>query len=154
MSHHPTSSHLPTNPHGTANANRYHHHHHHPDTRQAAMPRNSNHAITPHGGSSYSQHAPATHHPHIRTHQPTPAITTTTLPPPLALLATSTTSTPLTRAQILALSDEAGSLRELVLLALGAGAGEPGCVARLVRAVGEEGAQAVVEFWGDEWVVE
>jgi hypothetical protein len=84
----------------------------------------------------------------------TTTMTPTPLPPLIALLATSTTSTPLTRAQILALSDEAGSLRELVLLALGAGAGEPGCVARLVRAVGEEGAQAVVEFWGDEWVVE
>jgi hypothetical protein len=150
MSHHPTSSHLPTKPHGTANANR--HHHHHPDTKQAAMPQNSNHATTPHGTSRYAQHTPATHHPHIRTHQSTP--TTATLPPLLALLATSTTSTPLTGDQILALSDEAGSLRELVLLALGAGAGEPGCVARLVNAIGEEGAQAVVEFWGDEWVVE
>jgi hypothetical protein len=154
MSHHPTSSHLPTKPQGTANANR--HHHHHPATRQAAMPKNSNHATPPHGRSSYALHPPATHHPHLRTHQSTPTTTTTitTLPPLLALLATSTTSTPLTRDQILALSDEAGSLRELVLLALGAGAGEPGCVARLVHAVGEEGAQAVVEFWGDEWVVE
>jgi hypothetical protein len=118
------------------------------------MPKNSNHATPPHGRNSYAQHTPAMHHPHLRTHQSTPATTTTTLPPLLTLLATSTTSTPLTRHQILALSDEVGSLRELVLLALGAGAGEPGCVARLVRAVGEEGAQAVVEFWGDEWVVE
>jgi hypothetical protein len=118
------------------------------------MPKNSNHATPPHDSSSYAQHPPATHHPHLRTLQSTLTTTTTTLPPLLALLATSTTSTPLGRAQVFALSDEAGCLRELVLLALGARAGEPGCVARLVSAVGEEGAQAVVEFWGDEWVVE
>lgn len=58
---------------------------------------------------------------------------------------------PLSEAQVIALSDVAGSLRELVLLALGAVAGDSGCVRKLEAAVGEETAVSIAEFFMDEW---
>lgn len=58
---------------------------------------------------------------------------------------------PLNQAQVIALSDVAGSLKELAFLALGAVAGDPNCVRTLEGAVGEHTAGSIAEFFMDEW---
>ncbi|KAH9879312.1 hypothetical protein J1614_002751 [Plenodomus biglobosus] len=58
---------------------------------------------------------------------------------------------PLNQAQVIALSDVAGSLKELALLALGAVTGDPHCVRKLEGAVGEHTAGSIAEFFMDEW---
>jgi hypothetical protein len=60
----------------------------------------------------------------------------------------------LTQNQVIALSDVAGSLKELVLLALGAAASDEVCVDKLGCAVGSETASNIMEFFVDEWEVE
>ena len=57
-------------------------------------------------------------------------------------------------AQVIALSDVVGSLRELVSLALAAAAGDERSMRKLESAVGERDAVNVVEFFVDEWEVE
>jgi hypothetical protein len=52
------------------------------------------------------------------------------------------------------LSDVAGSLKELVLLALGAARGDGVSVRRLEGTVGRGVAEGVVEFFAEEWEVE
>ncbi|KAF2001150.1 hypothetical protein P154DRAFT_392891, partial [Amniculicola lignicola CBS 123094] len=60
---------------------------------------------------------------------------------------------PLSKEQVIGLSDVAGSLKEVVLLALRASVdGEAARV--LEEAVGKERVASVVEFWADEYVVE
>jgi hypothetical protein len=116
--------------HGTIAAQPYNHHHHH-----TQIPRRS-------------QNAPSI-----------PA------PPPLQstratgnavndLLPYCTTEPPLSQAQVIALSDVVGSLRELVVLALGAASDVAGCMEKLEGAVGLEAAANVVEFFADEWEID
>ena len=61
---------------------------------------------------------------------------------------------PLSQEQVIALSDVVGSLKELVVLVLGAAAGEVACVEKLEGVVGTETAARMVEFFVDEWEVE
>ncbi|KAH8725326.1 hypothetical protein GQ44DRAFT_681788 [Phaeosphaeriaceae sp. PMI808] len=70
------------------------------------------------------------------------------------LLPYCTTEPPLRQEQVIALSDIVGSLREFVLLALGASSGEAGCADRLISAVGEKTAGNIVDFFVDEYEVE
>ncbi|EMD66942.1 hypothetical protein GGP41_005428 [Bipolaris sorokiniana] len=70
------------------------------------------------------------------------------------LLPYCTTEPPLNEAQVIALSDVVGSLRELVSLALAAAAGDERSMRKLESAVGERDAVNVVEFFVDEWEVE
>ena len=70
------------------------------------------------------------------------------------LLPYCTTGPPLRQEQIIALSNIVGSLKELVLLARGAAAGDAGCGDKLVDAVGVETASNIVGFFVDEWEVE
>ncbi|KAI8939912.1 hypothetical protein NX059_003641 [Plenodomus lindquistii] len=70
------------------------------------------------------------------------------------LLPYCTMGPPLNEAQVIALSDAAGSLRELVLLSLGAFAGDPSCVRRLEGAVGRQAAGNIAEFFMDEWEID
>ena len=65
-----------------------------------------------------------------------------------------TTEPPLSQAQVIALSDVAGSLRELVVLALSAASGVPGRMEKLEGAVGSQAAVNIVEFFADEWEIE
>lgn len=59
---------------------------------------------------------------------------------------------PLTEQQVIGLSDIAGSLREVVVLALRARTDER--VAKvLAEAVGEGGMRGVVEFWEEEFEI-
>jgi hypothetical protein len=61
---------------------------------------------------------------------------------------------PLNEAQVIALSDVVGSLRELVLLALSAASGDRGSVEKLGGAVGQQAARGIMEFFVDEWEIE
>ncbi|KAH7086765.1 hypothetical protein FB567DRAFT_526179 [Paraphoma chrysanthemicola] len=70
------------------------------------------------------------------------------------LLPFCTTGPPLQEEQIIALSDVAGSLKEVMMLALGAAAGDRGCVDKLEGAVGRDAAVRIVDFFGGEWEVE
>lgn len=70
------------------------------------------------------------------------------------LLPFCTTLPPLHEAHVIALSDAAGSLQELVLLALGAVAGDGPCRQRLQQAVGTQAAAQIAEFFMDEWELE
>ncbi|KAF2682713.1 hypothetical protein K458DRAFT_419558 [Lentithecium fluviatile CBS 122367] len=63
-----------------------------------------------------------------------------------------TNGAPLTEAQVIALSDLAGSLKEVMLLALQAKMDER-VATDLVRAVGQEAADGIVEFFSDEFEV-
>jgi hypothetical protein len=65
-----------------------------------------------------------------------------------------TTEPPLRKEQIIALSDVAGSMNELVLLAVGAAAGDSACADKLQGAVGAQTAGCIVEFFVGEWEVE
>ncbi|KAI4648858.1 uncharacterized protein J4E79_009930 [Alternaria viburni] len=70
------------------------------------------------------------------------------------LLPYCTTEPPLSQAQVIALSDVVGSLKELVVLALGAASGVPGSMKKLEGAVGSQAAVNIVEFFADEWEIE
>ncbi|KAI4907468.1 hypothetical protein J4E90_009497 [Alternaria incomplexa] len=65
-----------------------------------------------------------------------------------------TTEPPLSQAQVIALSDVVGSLKELVVLALGAASGVPGSMEILEGAVGSQAAVNILEFFADEWEIE
>ena len=69
------------------------------------------------------------------------------------LLPFCTTKGQLDGEQIIALSDVAGSLREVVLLALGEPLAEDGGDV-LAEALGQEGAEGVREFFAEEWVAD
>lgn len=82
---------------------------------------------------------PSTSHPCV------PRLSVTTLLPYC------TTGPPLSEAQVIAISDIAGSLQELVQLALGAVAGDAECVRTLENTVGGQAAAHIAEFFMDEW---
>lgn len=69
------------------------------------------------------------------------------------LLPYCTTQPPLSREQTIALSDVAGSLREIVFLALAALMDDK-ARQTLEQAVGQEVTAGIVEFWTDEWVAD
>jgi hypothetical protein len=70
------------------------------------------------------------------------------------LLPYCTTEPPLNEAQVIALSDVVGCLRELVLLALGAASGDVGGMEKLERAVGQQAALRIAEFFAENWVLD
>lgn len=71
----------------------------------------------------------------------------------LDLLPYCTTQTPLNKEQVVAISDIAGSLKELVMIALGAA--EDGTMREVLdRAVGPEVAFGIMEFFYDDWVAD
>ena len=85
----------------------------------------------------------------MKQHKPAPGSAVT------MLLPYCTADTPLNGSQVIAITDVAGSLRELVLLALGAKDGDEECVHRLGSALGSEQAwEGVVEFFSGEFEVE
>jgi hypothetical protein len=59
----------------------------------------------------------------------------------------------MSREQVIGLSDVAGSLREVVLLALRARV-DKGAREMLARAVGADAAEGLVEFWRGEWIAD
>lgn len=65
-----------------------------------------------------------------------------------------TTEPPLTQEQVIALSDIAGSVKELVLLALTAASGDRSSISKLTSAVGSMTADNIIDFFIDEWEVE
>lgn len=70
------------------------------------------------------------------------------------LLPYCTTEPPLRAEDVFALTDAVGSLKDLVVLALGATSGDAGCVKSLESAVGGHVASTIVEFFLDEWEIE
>lgn len=60
---------------------------------------------------------------------------------------------PMSREQAIGLSDVAGSLREVVILALRARV-DVEAREMLVGAVGVDAAEGMVEFWRDEWIAD
>lgn len=65
-----------------------------------------------------------------------------------------TADVPLSEEQVIAVTDVAGSLKELVLLALGAKSGDEECLSRLEGARSNEQAMAsVVDFFSDEFEI-
>lgn len=60
----------------------------------------------------------------------------------------------MTQEQVIALSDVAGSVKELVILALTAAAGDRVSMDRMKAAVGPATANNIMDFFVDEWEVE
>lgn len=58
---------------------------------------------------------------------------------------------PLNEAQVIALSDIVGNLKELVVLALSAVAGDRRSIAKLESAVGPDAAANIADFFADEY---
>ncbi|CAN9128356.1 unnamed protein product [Alternaria alternata] len=114
----------------------------------------------------HTQHS--TQHYFQQQHQariPLPSHNVASVPPPRqparvvvnavnGLLPYCTTEPPLDEAQVIALSDVVGSLRELATLALGAASGAAGCMKKLEGAVGPRAAGNIAEFFADEWEIE
>lgn len=65
-----------------------------------------------------------------------------------------TTEPPLTHEQVIALSDVAGSVKELVLLALTAAAGDRASTEKITAAVGQTTTHNIIDFFVDEWEIE
>ncbi|KAH7408222.1 hypothetical protein DE146DRAFT_733390 [Phaeosphaeria sp. MPI-PUGE-AT-0046c] len=65
-----------------------------------------------------------------------------------------TTEPPLTQEQVIALSDVAGSVKELALLALGALAGDRASMETLNAAVESTAANNIIDFFTGEWEVD
>ena len=112
-----------------------------------------------HQQQQHHQQVPSRHIPQVRgtaaPHVPpkqqqaaaTNAVTT--------LLPYCTADIPLNEGQVIALTDVAGSLKELVLLALGAKDGDNECTSRLEGALGSQQAvSSVLDFFSDEFEVE
>jgi hypothetical protein len=72
------------------------------------------------------------------------------------LLPYCTAKVPLNDGQVIAVTDVAGSLKELVLLALGAKDGDEECLSRLEGALGSEQTvvTGIVHFFSDEFEIE
>lgn len=91
--------------------------------------------------------------PHSHSKQPKPAAAATSAV--TTLLSYCTADTPLNNNQVIAVTDVAGSMKELVLLALGAKDGDETCVHRLRCALDSEQALAsIVDFFSGEFEVE
>lgn len=69
------------------------------------------------------------------------------------LLPFCTIGAPLNEAQVIALSDVVGSMKELALLCLCAASGDQRSVSKLANAVGSDVAINIVEFFTEEWEV-
>lgn len=69
------------------------------------------------------------------------------------LLPFCTTGAPLNEAQVVALSDVVGSLKELAMTAVCAASGDPETMGMLIGAVGNQAAVNIVEFFAEEWEV-
>jgi hypothetical protein len=106
-------------------------------------------------------------HPHHQTqsqHHQTIDRTASQVPPPSQtrtpknavtdILPYCTTEPPLRQDQVIALSDVVGNIKELVLLAMGAAAGDVESVDKMKGAVGPETTKNIVEFFAEEWEVE
>lgn len=89
-------------------------------------------------------------------HQPHPAFAQATTSAPknafADLLPFCTTGLPLTETQAINLSDVAGSLKEMMLIALQARVDER-VMAELQNVVGEQAAEGIVNFFGDEFEI-
>lgn len=86
---------------------------------------------------------------HLKQHKPAVGSAATTLLPYC------TADAPLNESQVIAVTDVAGSLKELVLLALGAKDGHEDCMLRLGSALGSEQALVgVVDFFSGEFELE
>lgn len=71
-----------------------------------------------------------------------------------SLLPYCTAEVPLSNSQVIAITDVAGSLKELMLLALRAKAGDEGCASRLESALGsDQVTTGIVDFFSDEYEV-
>ena len=125
--------------------------------RKSNMPSNTMHNFTP---PSFAQH-----HPHLPQHPGNPRTNAQNPPRHQAqpiipknavtdILPYCTTESPLRQEQVIALSDVVGSVKELVLLAVGAAAGDGACVDKLEGAVGAQKTGCIVEFFAGEWEVE
>ncbi|KAF1932184.1 uncharacterized protein M421DRAFT_89531 [Didymella exigua CBS 183.55] len=96
-----------------------------------------------HPANAMAPHAPA------KQHKPAGGSAVTTLLPYC------TADVPLNESQVLAVTDVAGSLKELVLLALGAKDGGAECASRLRSALGSEQAVAgILDFFSGEFEFE
>jgi hypothetical protein len=84
--------------------------------------------------------------PQQQTHAPKNAVTD--------ILPYCTTEAPLRQDQVIALSDVVGSIKELVLLALGAAVGDIESLYKMEGAVGPETTRSIVEFFAEEWEIE
>lgn len=72
----------------------------------------------------------------------------------ITLLPFCTVDKPLNESQAIALTDAAGSLKELVLLALGAADGDEECSTRLEGAVGGEAVTGITDFFAAEYEID
>lgn len=89
--------------------------------------------------------------PHVPSKQRKPATASAVT----TLLPYCTAKVPLNEGQVIAVTDAAGSLKELVLLALGAKDGDEERLSRLESALGSEQTTAdVVDFFSDEFEIE
>ncbi|KAF1975204.1 hypothetical protein BU23DRAFT_552612 [Bimuria novae-zelandiae CBS 107.79] len=102
------------------------------DYRPRMVPSTTPHAAAPARGSGTSAHLPKTAY--------------------RDLLPYCTTEMPLNEQQVIGLSDVAGSLKEVMLLALRARMDER-CAEELVMAVGEDAMRGIVDFFGDEFEI-
>jgi len=128
---------------------------HHPHARPTVIGSNYNRLAVPfcpqqqhHGQAShqswYASSIPPPPRPQTHT-------TTNTI---RDLLPYCTTESSLNEAQVIALSDVVGSLKELVLLALCAASGDMGSMQKLEGAVGQQSAANIVNFFADEWEID
>ncbi|CAE7001677.1 hypothetical protein PTNB85_09125 [Pyrenophora teres f. teres] len=102
-----------------------------------------------HGQMSHqSRHGPSVPPP---PRQQTHTTTTSTV---RDLLPYCTTEPPLDEAQVIALSDVVGSLKELVLLSLCATSGDVSSMEKLEGAVGQQTAANITDFFADEWEID
>jgi hypothetical protein len=104
----------------------------------------------------HPQHRHQTHFPHYNSINNTLPVQNQNTPQNVVqhLLPYCTTEPPLTGPQVIALSDVAGTLRELMLVALGAATGNIEFAARLENSVGSQAALNIVEFFVDEWEID
>ncbi|RMZ66665.1 opa3 domain-containing [Pyrenophora seminiperda CCB06] len=101
------------------------------------------HERTSHQSRHTSSVAPS---PHQQTHTTTNTVR--------HLLPYCTTEPPLNKAQVIALSDVVGSLKELALLALCATSGDVNSLEKLESAMGRQTASYITDFFADEWEID
>ncbi|KAF2468254.1 uncharacterized protein BDR25DRAFT_316369 [Lindgomyces ingoldianus] len=100
--------------------------------------------------SAFFQELPETQRERSRTPRTQCQVTATAV---MDLLPFCTSQTQLDNELLIRLSDVAGSLKEIVLLALG-GAIDSCMRSTLERAVGPDVSAGIIEFWSDEWVAD
>ena len=115
------------------------------------MQANNRHGVVQPSHPSHTQQTAHTQHLASNTPRQQPRVSGNAV---TDLLPYCTTGPPLRQDQVIALSDVVGSLKELVLIARGAAAGQDGCEKKLIDAVGVDTASNVVGFFMDEWEME